>query len=163
MLPDLHTGFSRGRSGGLVFPSLSEFSTVYCDPHSQRLWHSQKTEIDVFLELSSMIQRILAIWSLVPLPSWFLLKPAWTSGNSQFMYCWSLAWRILSMHAESLQSCPTLCNSIECNLLASFVHGILQARILEWVAMPSSRGSCLPKDWTHVSYVSCIDRQILYQ
>ena len=36
MLPDLHTDFSRGRSGGLVFPSLSEFSTVYCDPHSQR-------------------------------------------------------------------------------------------------------------------------------
>ena len=34
MLPDLHIGFSRGRSGGLVFPSLSEFSTVYCDPHS---------------------------------------------------------------------------------------------------------------------------------
>ena len=33
--------FSRGRSGGLVFPSLSDFSTVYCDPHSQRLWHSQ--------------------------------------------------------------------------------------------------------------------------
>ena len=31
----------RGRSGGLVFPSLSEFWTVYCDPHSQRLWHSQ--------------------------------------------------------------------------------------------------------------------------
>ena len=41
MLPDLYTDFSRGRSGGLVFPSLSEFSTVYCDPHSQRLWHSQ--------------------------------------------------------------------------------------------------------------------------
>ena len=51
-LPDLHIGFSRGRSGGLVFPSLSEFSTVYCDPHSQRLWHSQKAEVDVFLELS---------------------------------------------------------------------------------------------------------------
>src|SRR5574340_682789 len=40
---DLHIGFSRGRSGGLVFPSLSEFSTVYCDPHSQRLWHSQSS------------------------------------------------------------------------------------------------------------------------
>ena len=38
---DLHIGFSRGGSGGLVFPSLSEFSTVYCDPHSQKLWHSQ--------------------------------------------------------------------------------------------------------------------------
>ena len=41
LLPDLHTGFSRGRSGGLVYPSLEEFSTVYCDPHSRRLWHSQ--------------------------------------------------------------------------------------------------------------------------
>ena len=38
MLPDLHTGFSRGRSGGLVFPSLSEFSTVYCDPDSPRVF-----------------------------------------------------------------------------------------------------------------------------
>ena len=49
LLPHLHIGFSRGRSGALVFPSLSEFSTVYCDLHSQRLWISQ---IDVFLELS---------------------------------------------------------------------------------------------------------------
>ena len=49
---DLHTGFSRGRSGDLVCPSLSEFSTVYCDPYSQRLCHSHKAEIDVFLELS---------------------------------------------------------------------------------------------------------------
>ena len=41
-----------------------------------------------------MIQWMLAIWSLVPLP---FLKPAWTSGISQFTYCWSLAWRILSI------------------------------------------------------------------
>ena len=40
-----------------------------------------------------MIQQMLAIWPLVPLP---FLKPAWTSGSSQFTYCWSLAWRILS-------------------------------------------------------------------
>ena len=52
MLPDLHTGFSRDRSGGLIVPSLSEFSTVYCDPHSQRLGIVNKAEIDVFLELS---------------------------------------------------------------------------------------------------------------
>ena len=51
------------------------------------------TKVDVFLELSCflMIQQMLAIWSLVPLP---FLKPAWISGSSQFMYCWSLAWRI---------------------------------------------------------------------
>ena len=42
----------------------------------------------------SMIQQMLAIWSLVPLP---FLKPAWTSGSSQFMYWWSLARRILSI------------------------------------------------------------------
>ena len=42
----------------------------------------------------SMIQQMLAIWSLVPLP---YLNLAWTSGSSRFMYCWSLAWRILSI------------------------------------------------------------------
>ena len=52
LLPDLHMGFSRGRSGGLVFPSLSEFSTGYCDPHSQVFGIVNKAEIDVFLELS---------------------------------------------------------------------------------------------------------------
>ena len=40
---------------------------------------------------------------------------------------------------------------------------ILQAGILEWVAVPSSRGSFWPRDWTHVSYVSCIGRQVPYQ
>ena len=42
----------------------------------------------------SMIQRRLAFWSLVPLP---FLKPVWTYGCSRFTYCWSLAWRILSL------------------------------------------------------------------
>ena len=51
---------------------------------------------------------------------------------------------------------------IDCSLPGSSVHEILQARILEWVAMPSFRGSSLHKDWTHLSYGSCIDRQILY-
>ena len=44
----------------------------------------------------------------------------------------------------------------------SSVHGILQARILEWVAMPSSRESSWSRDWNHVSCVSCIGRQILF-
>ena len=42
--------------------------------------------------------------------------------------------------AKSLQSCPTLCNPIDSSPLASSVPGILQARILEWVAIPFSRG-----------------------
>ena len=51
LLPDLHTDFSRGRSGGLGFPSLEEFSTVYCDPH-KGFGIVNKAEIDVFLKLS---------------------------------------------------------------------------------------------------------------
>ena len=43
--------------------------------------------------------------------------------------------------AKSLQLCPTLCDPMDFNPLGSSVHGIHQARILEWVAMPSSRGS----------------------
>ena len=48
------------------------------------------------------------------------------------------------------------------SLPGSSVHGIPQARILEWVAMPSSRGSSRPRDQTHVYFVSCINRWILY-
>ena len=51
--------------------------------------------------------------------------------------------------------CPTLCNSTDCSSPDSSVHGILQVRILEWVAIPFSRGSSWPRDWTWVSCVSC--------
>ena len=66
------------------------------------------------------------------------------------------------VRAKSLQLCLTLCNTMDYNLPDSSVHGILQARILDWVAMPSSRGSSWPRDWTRISYISCIGRQVLY-
>ena len=66
------------------------------------------------------------------------------------------------MRAELLQSCLTLCNAMDCSRQESSVHGILRARILDWVAMPSSRGSSWPRDQTWVSYGSCIDRRVLY-
>ena len=50
---------------------------------------------------------------------------------------------------------------MDCSPPGSSVHGILQARILEWVAMASSRASSPPRDQTHVSYVSCIGKQVL--
>ena len=59
-------------------------------------------------------------------------------------------------------SCVQLCDSVDHSLAGSSAHGILQASILEWVAMPSSRGSSRPRDQTHVSYISCISRQVLY-
>ena len=58
--------------------------------------------------------------------------------------------------AKSLQSCLTLCDPMDCRPPDSSVHGILQARILEWGTMPSSRASSQPKDWTHVSMSSAL-------
>ena len=64
MLPDLHTSFSRDRSGGLVFPSLSEFSTVYCDPH-KGFGIVNKAEVDVLLELSRFFDDPADIGNLI--------------------------------------------------------------------------------------------------
>ena len=51
------------------------------------------------------------------------------------------------------QLCPTLCDPVDCSLPGSSVHGILQARILEWIVIPFSKGSSWPRDWT---WVPCI-------
>ena len=63
--------------------------------------------------------------------------------------------------SEVAQSCSTLCNPVVCSPPGFSVHGILQARILEWVAVSSSRGSSRPKDQTIISGVYCFGRQIL--
>ena len=61
------------------------------------------------------------------------------------------------MHAaQLLQSCPTFCNPMDCSLPGSSVPGIFQARILEWVVMPSSRGASQPRDRNCFSCNSCI-------
>ena len=60
------------------------------------------------------------------------------------------------VHAQWLQSRLTLYTPMDCSPPDSSVHGILQARILEWGAMPFSRGSSRPRDRTLVSHVSCI-------
>ena len=68
----------------------------------------------------------------------------------------------MCVHAKSLQSYLTLSNPVDNGPPGSSVHGILQARILERVPMPSSRESSQPRDQTLVSDVSCASRQILY-
>ena len=63
---------------------------------------------------------------------------------------------------KSLQLCPTLCHPMDCSPPGFSVHGILQAQILEWVAMSASKGPSQPRDWSHVSHVSCTDRHVHY-
>ena len=68
---------------------------------------------------------------------------------AQFLY-----WKVKVL-SRALSLCPTLCNPKHCSLPGFSVHGISQARILEWIAIPFSRGSCQPRDQTQVS---CIPR-----
>ena len=60
------------------------------------------------------------------------------------------------------QLCPTLFDPMDCSQPGSSLHGISQARILEWVAISSSRGSSRSRDQTSISYISCIGKWILY-
>ena len=76
---------------------------------------------------------------------------------------------IITFHGEKkvkvlvVQSCPTLCNLMACSLPGSSVHRILQARILEWVDIPFSRGSSRLRDWMQVLHcrriVYCLSHQ----
>ena len=61
----------------------------------------------------------------------------------------------MCMHSQSLQSCPTLYDPMDCSPPGSSVHGILQARILEWVAIHFFKGSSQPSQ-IYISYISCI-------
>ena len=63
--------------------------------------------------------------------------------------------RLLERKSESgvSQSCATLCNPMDCSPLGCLVHGILQARILEWIAISFSKGSSQPRDWTWFSHI----------
>ena len=60
------------------------------------------------------------------------------------------------VHAKSLQSYPTLCDTMECSPPGSSVLRVLQARILEWVSIPFSMGSSQPRDQAHMFCSSCI-------
>ena len=57
-------------------------------------------------------------------------------------------------YVKIAQSCPTLCNPTDCSPPGFSVHGILQARILEWVIVPFSKGSSQPRDQTQVSHIA---------
>ena len=82
---------------------------------------------------------------------------------TNIIFRWLCVCVCVCVHARAhAQLYPTLCDSMDCSPPGSSVHGILQARILEWVAIPFSRGSSPPRDRSHVSCISCIGRQVLY-
>ena len=77
------------------------------------------------------------------LPTFSLLKDLWLTHGSSSQ----------SFESEVAQSCPTLFHPMDCSLPGFSIHGIFQARILEWVTISFSRRSFRPRGWTQVSHI----------
>ena len=91
-------------------------------------------EVDSYLPTTYSIQLLLTVVkAMLPYPLWL-----------PYLEC---------VHAQSLQLCPSLCDPMDRSLPGSSVHEIFQARVLKWIAMPSSRGSFWLRDRT---WVPCI-------
>ena len=152
---------------------------VYVDTH--HIFFTVTREMEVLLDARGWEKQSLSLWVLF-WDSYFLSAESWAketlfqstsqreisriTKSCSFPSCGpSYVYKMNNktyVCAKLLQSCPTLCDSVDHSSLGSTVHEILQTWILEWIAMPSSRGSSWPRDWTHVSYISCIGRRVLY-
>ena len=83
---------------------------------------------------------------LLNVACWIILNPFLTP----------LVWEAVGAHAKSRQTCWTLCDPMDYSPLGSSVPEILQTRILEWVALLSSKGTSSPRGQIHLSHISCI-------
>ena len=83
--------------------------------------------------------------------SWATQRPG---GRNGFKSRWRGTARAMVKWSEVTQSCPTLCDPVDCSPPGSSVHGIHQARILKWVGISFSRGSSQPRDWIQVSHIA---------
>ena len=101
-------------------------------------WRRAEQPTPVFLPGESHGQRSLVGYSPRGRKELDMMEVTCTHAH---MECVAGVFPVLCMCAKTLQLCPTLCNPMDCSPPGSSVHGILHIRILEWVAMPSSRGS----------------------
>ena len=97
------------------------------------------------------------------------LGMGWIRGNLYF-YCLNILQFVsISLYiyevkrSEVAQSCSTLCDPMDCSLPGSSLHGIFQARKLEWGAISFSRGTSQHRDPTHTSYIPSTGRWVLHQ
>ena len=91
-----------------------------------------------------------------------LPKTSWKFRPGSGMHFHPVGYEPSAFVCSVIQSCLTVCDPMDCGLPGSSVHGIFQARILEWIAISFSRGSSPAKDQTRVSWVSGIGRPVLY-
>ena len=107
-----------------------------------------------FYRISWCLHMIISVW----LVKYLICNQYWKIPLYAFLF------NLLPMclHAKLLQLCLTLFDTTDSSLPGSFVHRILQVRVLEWVAMSPSRWSSRPRDQTCVFYVSCFGRWVHY-
>ena len=147
------------------YPSLWNKNCQFSDCQPSHLPENDKSfTVKGELGWTSYLQTILFLVCLV---SFVAMTGAvsFSLSDLAFAYAYLLSWLrwvIFECCAKSLQLCLTLYDPMDYSLPGSSVHEILQARILEWVAIPFSRGSSRPRALTSLSYVSCIGRQVLY-
>ena len=114
------------------------------------------------LRNSSNTQAVLLVWLLGLINYYYLINYSPNNSREVNMQHNVLAWQhrreriCLQSRSESeiAQSCPTLCNPMDCSQSGSSIDGIFQARILAWVAISFSRGSSRPRDRAQVSHIA---------
>ena len=97
----------------------------------------------LWLDTSNSLEKVLSVTGEQAFPC-----------NHSLTYCYGLIMSLQKEWVLAAQSCPTLCNCMDCSSPGSSVHGILQARILGWVAITSSRVSSQARDQTQVSCIA---------
>ena len=147
---------------GLLSLLLPLFRQEHIEHRPWHVFHSYMWE--QLLPLCSILQlfQLSLIFQAVSPALILRLTPSFLPTPTACPYPFKPESQLHVMCAKSLQCCPTLCDTMECSLEGYSVHEILQARILEWVAMSSSRGSSWPRNWTRVCCISWIGREVLY-
>ena len=128
-----------------VFPPL-----IYIYIHTYIHTLFQILFIIGYYKILSRVFPVLYSWSLLIISSihsnMYILIP-----NSYFIPPRHLPFLISKIKMKVTKSCLTLCNPMHCSPPGSSVHGLFQARVLEWVAISFSRGSSQPRDRTHIA------------
>ena len=111
----------------------------------------------IYLSLKLGYTDCLIIW-IVKIPYLVKVLTVWISYFSFFFFflhpSLEYMFYILLQVVLITRLCPTFCNPVDCSPPGSSVHGILQARMLKWAAIPFSRGSFQLRDWTQVSCIT---------
>ena len=134
---------SQLESLGWAFPRQWEPVALLKESGLHIPWFQRKLGMTIFLTVLETRDNSVVNLSSPQILFSYLLLP-WTF---LFLFIFLLKY----VCAKSLQLCPSLCDPMDCSSPGSSVYGILQARILEWVVMPSFRGSSQPRDWTRTS------------